>query len=172
MKADFIAHSDGRLTGPDGYSVRCALGRGGVVPGDEKREGDGGSPIGEWPVRRVFYRPDRIDKPRTALACIALEPFDGWCDDPAHPDYNTWVKLPFTASHEKLWMDSHVYDIIVELGYNDDPIVPGRGSAIFMHIATPDFDPTAGCVALTKENLLYVLTQLEPGSAIAITDQP
>ena len=81
----------------------------------------------------------------------------GWCDDPAHPDYNRQVRLPFAASNEALWREDEVYDLIIVLGHNDNPPVPGRGSAIFMHVARPDYAPTEGCVALAPENLLEVL---------------
>jgi L,D-peptidoglycan transpeptidase YkuD (ErfK/YbiS/YcfS/YnhG family) len=130
MSADFIAHANGRFL-LAGRETRCSVGRSGVIAGDDKREGDGFSPAGTWPMRRVFYRPDRLEAPKTLLPLIALTPEDGWCDAPEDPLYNRWVKLPYAASHEKLWLEDHVYDVIVELGYNDDPPVPPLGSAIF-----------------------------------------
>ncbi|WP_443750926.1 L,D-transpeptidase family protein [Asticcacaulis solisilvae] len=169
MPKNFIAYSDGRL-GLNLHSVRAALGKGGVIDAAAKREGDGKSPLGAWPIRYVFYRPDRVAKPETQLPVVALSPDDGWCDDPADPAYNTHVKLPWPTSHEKLWRDDHVYDLIVVLGHNDDPVVPGMGSAIFMHLAREDYSGTEGCVALGIDDLLDVLSEAEPGSQVEIRD--
>lgn len=138
-----------------GRRSRCALGRGGVAI--SKREGDGATPVGNFPLRRVMYRPDRLPRPETALPVTALGPRQGWCDDPGHPAYNRPVTLPFPASHEKLWRADALYDVVVELGYNDVPVVPGKGSAIFLHVAGPDYSPTQGCVALVLADLLDLL---------------
>ncbi|MEM8616628.1 MAG: L,D-transpeptidase family protein, partial [Pseudomonadota bacterium] len=83
----FTATSRGKFSG-GGLTCRCALGRGGVVMAEQKREGDGASPLGIWPMRRVFYRPDRLARPATGLPAIPLRPNDGWCDAPDHPLYN------------------------------------------------------------------------------------
>ena len=152
------------------HSVRCALGKGGVITECNKREGDGKSPAGTYAIRYVFYRPDRMRPPQTALPVAALAADDGWCDDPAHPDYNRHVKLPFTASHEKLWRDDHVYDVVVVLGHNDDPVVPGMGSAIFMHLARDGYPGTEGCVALSQADLFDVLKDAKPGDVVTIED--
>ncbi|MBF0251718.1 MAG: L,D-transpeptidase family protein [Alphaproteobacteria bacterium] len=140
----------------DGERFRCALGRGGLRA--DKREGDGATPIGRHRFGRVFWRPDRIrSSPVTELPRVAITPSMGWCDDPGHPDYNTLITLPHPARHERLWRDDPVYDVVVELLYNTDPIVPGRGSAIFMHVARPGFAPTEGCIALQLNDLLQIL---------------
>ncbi len=151
----------------DGRRFRCAIGRGGVVR--EKREGDGGTPVGVWPMRRLLYRPDRLDgPPATGLPVRAIDPTDGWCDDPADPNYNRPVALPYPASHETLWREDHLYDLIVVLGHNDDPPVPGAGSAIFLHVAHPDYEPTAGCLALARDDLLSALPHFTPGSRVIV----
>jgi len=150
------------------HRVRCALGKGGVLPAIDKREGDGASPLGEWPLRYVFFRPDRIAPPMTKLSLKPLSPDDGWCDDPSHPLYNQLVKLPIEASHEKLWREDHVYDLIVVLGHNDDPIVPNMGSAIFLHLARENYQGTEGCVALKQDDLLELLRLAQPDSLIKI----
>jgi L,D-peptidoglycan transpeptidase YkuD (ErfK/YbiS/YcfS/YnhG family) len=136
-------------------TVKCALGRSGIA--GDKREGDGATPIGRFPLRRVLYRADRLSLPPTALPTAATEPGDGWCDDPTSPDYNRQVRLPITASHEHLWRLDEIYDIVVVLGHNDDPPVAGAGSAIFLHVARPDFAPTQGCVAVACADLLQLL---------------
>jgi L,D-peptidoglycan transpeptidase YkuD (ErfK/YbiS/YcfS/YnhG family) len=145
---------DGWLSWPGGR-VRAALGQGGVSR--QKREGDGRTPAGVFPLRRVLYRADRLPAPSTMLACAIIRPESGWSDDPDDPAYNTLVTLPHPWRHEKLWRDDAVYDVIAPLGYNDDPIEPGLGSAIFLHVAWPDYRPTAGCVALSQRDLLAVL---------------
>jgi L,D-peptidoglycan transpeptidase YkuD (ErfK/YbiS/YcfS/YnhG family) len=150
-----------------GLAMRCAVGRGGVRA--DKHEGDGATPSGGFALRRLLYRADREAKPRTALPRRALDPADGWCDDPADPAYNFMIRLPYPARTEALWRADGVYDLIVPLGYNDDPAVPGRGSAIFLHLATPDFAPTAGCVALGRDDLLRVLAEADTASRVIVS---
>lgn len=146
--------------------VRCALGRGGVRA--DKREGDGATPAGAFPLRRLLYRADRLERPVTGLSIKAIHADDGWCDDAKDPAYNRPVRLPFAASHEKLWRDDALYDLVAVIGHNDDPPVPERGSAIFLHIAKPDWGPTEGCVALTRDDLLRLLTDCDETASIRI----
>jgi len=133
----------------------CAIGPAGVRA--IKREGDGATPHGVWPLRLVHYRADKVRRPRTMLPLRCLRPSDGWCDAAGDRNYNRRVALPYRASAESLWRDDDLYDLIVELGYNDVPRSLGRGSAIFIHIARPDFAPTAGCIALRRDDLLALL---------------
>lgn len=148
---------------------RCAIGKNGLVNADEKREGDHQTPRGSYSLRACYYRADRLaEPPKTALPLVEIRETMGWCDDPAHPRYNQLVRLPFDASHENLWREDDCYDLIVPIGYNDEPIVAGRGSAIFMHIAKPDYSGTEGCVALSKADLLEVLSKITPESYIHI----
>lgn len=163
----YIAESSGVLRWPGG-AARCALGGSGVVPASHKREGDRASPAGIWPMRQVFWRPDRLARPDTSLPAEALIPEAGWCDDPASPLYNRPVLTPFAMSHENLWREDHVYDLIVPLGYNDDPVIPSAGSAIFLHLARPDYSPTEGCVACALPDLLALLATAKPGDALEI----
>ena len=146
--------------------MRCALGRNGISAA--KREGDGATPAGRFALRFVLYRPDRETAPRAALPCRALTRDDGWCDAPADPAYNRMIRLPHPASAESLWRDDGRYDLIVPLGYNDIAVVPGDGSAIFLHLAAPDFAPTAGCVALARADLLAVLADADGNSHVII----
>lgn len=134
---------------------RSALGRGGVRK--DKREGDGATPESLLVLRNVLYRPDRGAAPICSVPVQTISARDGWCDDPAHSAYNTRVHLPIDASAEALWRDDRVYDIIGVLGWNDAPVRPGFGSAIFLHLARPDFAPTEGCVALAPNDLRHVL---------------
>lgn len=142
----------------------CTIGRGGIAALGEKREGDFKTPSGSFPLRACYYRPDRMQAPKTALPLIALSPEDGWCDDPEHARYNQPVTLPFAGHHEMLWREDHVYDLIVPLGYNDGvdgPIIKGAGSAIFLHIMREDGVGTEGCVALKREDLLELLARVD-----------
>ena len=151
---DLVVHPPGILQWR-GRRFACAIGAGGVR--SNKREGDAATPAGRFPLRRVLYRPDRVAPPRTALPIAPLTPQDGWCDDPGHLLYNQPLLLPHHASHEELWRADHVYDLIVILGHNDAPAVPGLGSAVFLHVAQPDYAPTAGCVAVAVGDLLTIL---------------
>ncbi|MBV9420719.1 MAG: L,D-transpeptidase family protein, partial [Alphaproteobacteria bacterium] len=99
----------------------------------------------------------------------AIAPDDGWCDAPSHPAYNTQIKTPFTASHETLWRDDHLYDVVIIVGFNDAPVIAGKGSAIFIHVARPDFGPTEGCIALAQDDLLELLALLLPSDAVTVS---
>ncbi len=165
------AWADGRFA-LDDRRTRCALGRGGVVPAGEKVEGDGATPAGLWPLRRVLFRPDRLARPITGLPVSALAPSDGWCDAPGDRLYNQPVALPYAASAEQLWRDDRLYDLIVVLGHNDQPVRAGAGSAIFLHVAKADYSPTEGCVALALDDLLAALALTNPGDALAIYAAP
>jgi L,D-peptidoglycan transpeptidase YkuD (ErfK/YbiS/YcfS/YnhG family) len=164
----FTAYANGLLDLGD-RSAPCALGRGGVVTTEAKREGDGCSPAGIWPIRRVLYRPDRGPIPATRLPSAAIGPNDGWCDDPADAAYNRPVDRPHAASTEALWREDGLYDLIVVLGHNDAPVVPGAGSAIFLHVAAPAYAPTEGCVALARADLEVLLALARPDDAVAIS---
>jgi L,D-peptidoglycan transpeptidase YkuD (ErfK/YbiS/YcfS/YnhG family) len=164
---NFTATADGFLD-LGGRKVRCALGRSGVKPAADKREGDGASPAGVWPIRRVLYRPDRGPPPATAFELAPISREDGWCDAPKDPAYNRPVRLPYPASAEHMWLESGVYDIVVILGHNDDPVVPGMGSCIFLHLSRPDYSPTEGCVAVPRAELEELLSKARPGDAVEI----
>lgn len=149
-----------------GQRFRCALGRTGVS--SDKREGDGATPAGVCPMRRVLYRADRVATPDTALPASPLRPEDGWCDDPLDGNYNLHIILPYDGRHERLWRDDGIYDLIVVLGHNDDPPVPGLGSAIFLHLARPEYAATEGCIALGENDLRAVLAQCGTGSIVRV----
>lgn len=149
-----------------GRRVRCALGRSGIS--SAKREGDGATPAGRLPLRRVLYRPDQLAPPETGLPVDEIAPEDGWCDDPADPRYNRPVQLPYPASAERMWRLDRLYDMVVVLGHNDDPVVSGLGSAIFMHLADLDYRPTAGCIALSLSDLTAVLPHCGPDTELIV----
>ncbi len=149
-----------------GKTYCCALGKGGVK--SDKVEGDGATPTGIFALRYILYRADRIKKPDSALNIRAIDETDGWCDDPQHADYNRRVTLPFSASHEKLYRDDHIYDIIVVLGHNDSPPVPGKGSAVFFHLARDQYAPTEGCVAVNLTDMHEILAKIAPDDLMEV----
>lgn len=162
----------GTLTVGD-TSWPCALGRAGVRL--DKREGDGATPIGTWPIRQVLYRADRLsahglEMPSLCVPVRRIAPDDGWCDAPLDENYNRRIMLPYAASAERMWREDGVYDVVVVLGHNDDPPVADMGSAIFMHVAQPGLPPTEGCIALELAHLMAVL-QLSPAiQAVRVTE--
>jgi L,D-peptidoglycan transpeptidase YkuD (ErfK/YbiS/YcfS/YnhG family) len=135
--------------------MRVAIGRGGITA--DKREGDGATPTGLLKLRRVLFRADRVAPPACGVPREPIAPDDGWCDDPASIHYNRMIRLPHPARHETLWRADPLYDVVGVLGWNDDPAVAHRGSAIFLHVARPDYAPTEGCIALALPDLLTVL---------------
>jgi len=147
---------------------RCAIGRGGFKAPKEKREDDGATPVGRWLMREILYRTDRVQMPLTALPSRAIDPHDGWCEIPEDPLYNQLVRRPYGVPVDPLWREDHLYDIVVVMGYNDDPVIAGKGSAIFLHLARPDYSPSAGCVTLAQEDLLTVLREASKGSAVLV----
>jgi L,D-peptidoglycan transpeptidase YkuD (ErfK/YbiS/YcfS/YnhG family) len=161
-----LEYFDGHLTWPGG-AARAAAGRAGVSA--TKKEGDGATPAGTFPLVSAFYRADRLSPlPRSGLPLRALSPSDAWVDDPGDRKYNSLVSVPYPAHAEPMWLDEPVYDLLVVIGYNMAPVVPGAGSAIFLHIARPDFSPTAGCIAVEREVLVRLVPLLDPGSSITI----
>ncbi|MDG4718561.1 MULTISPECIES: L,D-transpeptidase family protein [Thalassospira] len=165
---EICVSADGKLHVGD-REFRCALGVNGIIDANDKCEGDGKTPAGRWKLRYVMYRSDRRPSPKTRLPVTTISFSDGWCDDPRHPSYNCPVRLPFDASHEKLWRDDGIYNIVVVLGHNDAPPVPGKGSAIFMHIARPDYRGTEGCIALSEPDLETLLGLAQNETFIRIT---
>ncbi len=136
----------------------CALGRSGIVA--RKREGDGATPRARLPLRSVLYRADRLPRPRALVPIRTVGPRDAWCDDPADRRYNRLIDRPPGEAEERLKRDDRLYDVVVELGWNDAPVIRGRGSAIFWHLARPGFTPTAGCVAVEGHVFAKVLPRL------------
>lgn len=151
-----------------GRVMKCSLGKNGVAYNDTKVEGDGKSPSGTFPLRKAFYRADKINIPdflqSPDLVYDVTHPNYCWCDDPKSNLYNQFVKCPLPEySHEQLWLtDSNVYDLLSVIGYNDEPgsIVPGKGSAIFFHVASDSYGPTAGCISISLEDLIWVLNRV------------
>jgi L,D-peptidoglycan transpeptidase YkuD (ErfK/YbiS/YcfS/YnhG family) len=144
----------------------CTIGRGGTCVAADKREGDGCTPLGLWPIRAVLLRPGKVEPEGIRLPWRWVREGDGWSDDPADPAYNRPVHLPRSYSAENLLRDDDAYDVIVVLGHNDAPPVPGQGSAIFFHLS--EGRSTAGCVAVEREDMLRLLPLLAAGDGMEI----
>ncbi|MEL7015574.1 MAG: L,D-transpeptidase family protein [Pseudomonadota bacterium] len=165
MQSEILVQASTLTFGAVG-TIPCALGPAGITTA--KTEGDGATPAGVFALRRVLYRADRLAAPQTSLTTMAIRSDDGWCDDPDDQRYNRPVRLPYGARAETLFRDDHVYDICVILGHNDDPPVPGKGSAIFFHLARENYQPTEGCVAIRLDHMLAVLSACTPKTFMRI----
>ena len=155
----------------DGRRIACVIGKGGTVSESLKREGDGATPLGRYRLVGALLRPERVAPPLTALPWRWLRPADGWCDATADAQYNRPVSHPWRSSAERLWRDDHVYDVIIVLSHNSDPVVPGAGSAIFWHLTQPDNRPTEGCIAIERLAMLEILPSLKTGLPFEINPE-
>lgn len=156
----------GRLTLGALTTMACTIGRSGACLAEAKREGDGCTPLGIWPIRGVLLRPGKVVVTGLRLPWRWVRPGDGWSDDSADPAYNRPVRLPRAFSGENLIRADDAYDVIVILGHNDAPPVRGRGSAIFFHLS--EARPTAGCIAVDRADMLRLLPLLGPGDGMEI----
>jgi L,D-peptidoglycan transpeptidase YkuD (ErfK/YbiS/YcfS/YnhG family) len=145
---------------------RCALGKEGVKK--KTMEGDNITPKGIFKIIKIYYRPDKIKKIKTLIKKIKIKKNMGWCDDPNSRFYNKLINLPTKYSHEKLYRNDHLYDLIVVLSYNTNPIIKNKGSAIFMHIAKNSYKKTKGCIALKKEHLIKIISKIKKNTKIKI----
>lgn len=144
----------------------CTIGRGGIVDGAGKREGDGATPRGTHRIVGMLYRPDRITAPQPWAEPIG--PMDLWSDDVRCPDYNHRVRAPHGLSHEALRRADPLYDLVLVTDWNWPLAVPGRGSAIFLHRWRRPGYPTAGCVAFAPHHLRWIAERIAPGSRLIV----
>jgi L,D-peptidoglycan transpeptidase YkuD (ErfK/YbiS/YcfS/YnhG family) len=151
-----------------GQRFDCTVGKGGVVPADVKVEGDLKTPAGRYPLRQVLYRADRVEKPLTALPLTEIKHGQRWAEDPDSPDYNTLIVTEDVSEESGLWRQAHLFDLVIVVGYNDDPPTPGKGSGIFIHLANPDFTGTQGCVGFHLEDLQTIVAGLSVNSHVVI----
>ena len=148
------------------YKIKCAVGKRGIT--SKKKEGDEKTPKGTFTFKSILYRKDRISKIKSPLKKNLIEKNMGWCDDTNSKYYNKIVKLPFRLSAEKLWLKENIYDVIIVINYNLNPILKNKGSAIFLHIAKGNYKPTKGCVAITKKNILLIAGTINKKTKIII----
>jgi len=148
------------------FKYRCALGKAGV--NKKIREGDNVTPKGVFKITKIYFRADKIKSIKTNIKKIKIKKNMGWCDDPVSRFYNQQIKLPSKYSHEKLYRNDDLYDLIAVLNYNTNPIIKNKGSAIFMHIAKNSYKKTEGCIALKKKHLINILGQIKKNTKIKI----
>ena len=147
-------------------AMQVALGRSGIRA--DKREGDRGTPRGRFHPVRLWWRADRLLRPRTLLPVRRIGPADAWCEDPADRRYNRAFQRSATEPGDRLRRDDGLYDIMIEIDHNMRPRVAGRGSAVFIHVARDCFAPTAGCIALRRRDLEILLTRIAPKTRIMV----
>ncbi len=148
------------------YKVKCAIGKRGI--GNKIKEGDRITPKGQYKIKFILYRKDKINGIKTKLKKIPIKKNMGWCDDPKSRKYNKLIKTPFNYSHEKLFRNDITYDIILVLNFNMNPIRKNKGSAIFIHVAKKNYRKTEGCVAVNKKNLLRIIKNVNTKTIVKI----
>ena len=145
---------------------RCSLGKGGV--GKKEIERDNITPVGNYKLVNFFFRKDKINKINSKIKFDEIKKNMGWCDDPKSKKYNQLIKLPSKFSYEKLFRKDHLYDLVMVLNYNMNPIIKNKGSAIFIHLATKYYNPTRGCIGLKKIDMIELVTKLKKRELIKI----
>ena len=160
-----IINKSGYLKYKD-FKFKCALGKAGV--GKKKIEGDNITPKGTFEIVKIYYRSDRIKKIYSKIKLFKINKKMGWCNDPISKKYNQLIKLPSKYTHEKLYRQDNVYDLVVVLNYNRTPIIKNKGSAIFIHVAKKNYKKTEGCVALKKKHLVKLIKNIKNKTKIII----
>ncbi len=151
------------------YKAKCALGKRGI--GYKRKEGDLITPKGRYKIKYILYRKDRVKKFQTKIKKIVIKKNMGWCDDPNSRNYNKLISLPSSYTHEKLYKKENIYDIILVLNYNMNPVIKNKGSAIFIHVAKKNYKKTEGCIALKKVQLLKIIKKLNKNTYVKIESQ-
>ena len=160
VKKNYLTFRDDRF--------RCSIGKSGFSK--NKKEGDGFTPVGTFYIECIYYRADKIENLDTKINKTIIDESDGWCDDAGHKEYNQLIRFPFNFSAEKLFREDSLYNVVCVLNYNTNPVTPGIGSAIFMHVAHNKYKPTEGCVALKQEDLIYLLSLIDNKTEIILGD--
>jgi L,D-peptidoglycan transpeptidase YkuD (ErfK/YbiS/YcfS/YnhG family) len=167
MKGDIFVYSNGVLIYKN-KKYKCAVGKGGVK--ENKKEGDMATPVGCFLIREIFYRKDKMGRLVFPFETKAINKNDAWCDDLNDKRYNTYITLKDgEQSQERLWREDDLYDIVVVLGYNDAPVIFGKGSAIFMHVAREGYSLTHGCITLQKKDLIEILSNVSKKTKVCVT---
>ena len=151
------------------YKVKCALCKRGIAY--KRKEGDLITPKGEYKIKFILYRKDRLKKITSKIKLIVIKKNMGWCDDPNSNHYNKLVKLTYEYNYEKLYKKENIYDIILVLDYNMNPVIKNRGSAIFIHIAKKNYKKTEGCRAIKKKSLLKIIKDIKKNTKVKIWNQ-
>jgi L,D-peptidoglycan transpeptidase YkuD (ErfK/YbiS/YcfS/YnhG family) len=160
-----IINKSGYLKYKD-FKFKCALGKAGI--GNKKFEGDNITPKGGFRIVKIYYRKDRLKKLPSKFTLTEITKNMGWCDDPKSRKYNQPIKLPTKYSHEILYRRDNIYDLIFVLDYNMKPTIKNKGSAIFIHVSKKNYKKTAGCIALRKVNLIYLVKEINKNTKVII----
>ena len=160
-----IINKSGYLKYKD-LKFKCALGKAGI--GNKKVEGDNITPNGIFRIVKIYYRKDRVKKLSSKFKLIKINEKMAWCDDPKSRKYNQLIKLPTKYSHEILYRRDNIYDLIFVLNYNMKPIIKNKGSAIFIHVAKKNYKKTAGCIALKKSDLIFLVKEINENTKVII----
>tara|TARA_B100000780_G_scaffold271725_1_gene232961 strand:- start:392 stop:883 length:492 start_codon:yes stop_codon:yes gene_type:complete len=150
----------------DNYKVKCAVGKRGISI--KKKEGDDITPVGTYKIKELFYRRDRVKILKTEIKKIVICKNMGWCDDYKSNFYNKLIKFPFKYRAEKLYLKENIYDILLTVDFNRNPVVKKKGSAIFIHLSKKNYSPTKGCIAISKKNMMLLLKYLEKENKLTI----
>ncbi len=149
-----------------GYKLKCCIGKSGFTK--SKKEGDLKTPKGLFNIGPLYYRKDRIKLAKCLIGKRVIKKNMGWCDDPKSKKYNKQIFYPFKYNSEKLYIKKKNYDIFINIKYNQQPILKGKGSAIFLHISNKNYKPTKGCVAILKKDLLKIIPLINKKTKILI----
>ena len=160
-----IINKSGYLKYKD-FEFKCALGKSGI--GKKEMEGDNITPKGNFRIIKIYYRKDRLKKPPSKFTLTEITKNMGWCDDPKSRKYNQPIKLPTKYSHEILYRRDNIYDLIFVLNYNMKPTIKNKGSAIFIHVAKKNYKKTAGCIALKKCDLIFLVKEINKNTKVII----
>ena len=149
-----------------GYKLKCSIGKSGLT--NFKKEGDFSTPRGLFKLGLLYYRKDRIGVLRSKIQKKIIKKNMGWCDDVKSKKYNREITFPFKHSAEKLYLKNNIYDIFIHIKYNSNPIIKGKGSAIFLHLCNKKYKATKGCLALVKKDFLKILPLINKKTKILI----
>ena len=154
----------------------CQIGEGGLKKAVKKTEGDKSTPIGNWYLKTIFYRADKVFRPKfkkkNILKLKKITKNCAWCDDITCNKYNKYVKISdfqsLNIKYEKLWREDEAYDIIIIISHNVKPTIRNKGSAIFIHCSFSDNRNTAGCIALKRKDLFLLLKNINRYTQIKV----
>ena len=149
----------------DDFILKCSIGKNGIK--SKKKEGDKCTPRGVFTLGKLYYRADRVKKPSSKIATKIIKKDMGWCNDVSSDLYNKEIKINKKILHEKLFRNDNLYDYLIIINYNTKNIKSGKGSAIFLHL-TNNYKKTAGCIAVTKKDLLIILKLIDKKTNINI----
>ena len=152
----------------DEFKFKCSVGKKGFSK--NKIEGDYKTPVGIFDLGYIYYRSDRIQKPKSEIKICKIKKNMGWCDDPNSSHYNKLIKIKknLKSSYEKLYRNDSKYDLFILIKYNYKKVRKNKGSAIFLHL-TNNYSATKGCVAIKKKDFLILIKLINKKTKIKVT---